>query len=141
MSRERILHRKCSEVSLEGGDSTHLENGNPLQYARCAIPSFILTTGSHSSGMAKGISVSFMDLMCSSQGLYFKCRLPLMAMESRREEKDHGGSQLCHLTYNLLGNIRDTPCIFPGPQRTRSHQSMFWGLIQKSGYVLRDLLY
>ena len=64
-----------------------------------------------------------------------------MARESRREEKDHDGSRLCQLTYNLLDNIRDTPCIFPGPLRTRSHQSMFWGLIQKSGYALQDLSY
>ena len=48
-----------------------------------------------------------------------------------------------YVTYNLLGNIRDTPCIFPGPLRTKSHRSMSWGLIQKSGYVvkLQDLLY
>jgi len=134
----------------EGRTLTHSENGNPLQYARYVIPSTVLvmSAGSHLSGMAKGISASFMDLMCSSQGIYFKRflgRLPLTARESRQEEKDRGGSRLHHLTYNLLGNIRDTPCILPGPLRPSSHRSMFWGLfwglIQKSGYALQDLSY
>jgi hypothetical protein len=57
--------------------------------------------------------------------------LPLTAMESRREEKDHGGSRLHHLTYNLSSTLLDTLYIFSGLLRTRSRRSKFWGLVKR----------
>jgi len=73
---EKEPHTGNESKGREGGrELTHLEHGNSLQDARYVIPSSVLTAGSHSSGLAKGISASFMDLVCSSQGSYFKCFL------------------------------------------------------------------
>ena len=82
--------------------------------------------------MANGTSVSFTALPKVYISSISWVHLPLTARESHREEKDHGGSRLRHLTYNLSGDLRDTLDIFPGPLMTRSRRSRLWGLFQTS---------